>query len=263
MISDAAGMLDPAEWRGRLGEIETQVCRIEIPVTGGSVRGTGFLVGPDTVMTNQHVVERLMAGTADVSRVRLRFDFKRLADGVTVNPGTEVSLDADEWLVASAPPSEVDNLTDPGDRVPDPGELDFALLRLAVPAGEQPIGENASDDAPQRGWIALGNSGDPVVGAPVFIMQHPAGEPVKLAIDSVLALNDNETRVRYMANTDKGSSGSPCFDINLKLIALHHSGDPDFDADHKPAYNQGVPVTALVGRLEALEVPIAGPPGGD
>jgi Effector-associated domain 1/Trypsin-like peptidase domain len=250
MIADGAGMLDPMNWRGRLGQIETQVCRIEIPVVGGSVRGTGFLVGPDEVMTNHHVVKRLIDCEAEVDRVRVRFDYKRLEDGITVNPGTEVQLNQD-WLIATAPPSDVDELVDPGERLPGPGELDFALIRLSTAIGDEPIGGNASPEAPARGWIKLDLAPEPSQGAPLLILQHPAGEPVKLAVDSVLGTNANKTRIRYRANTESGSSGSPCFDINLDLVALHHSGDPDFDPEHKPQYNEGVPVNALVTHLGA------------
>ena len=78
-------------------------------------------------------------------------------------------------------------------------------------------------------------------------MQHPRGEPLKLALDDdgVLSLNENETRLRYETNTDKGSSGSPCFTFKWDLVALHHSGDPDFDPAHKPTYNEGIPMTAI------------------
>jgi hypothetical protein len=258
MINEAAGLLDPVSWRSRLAQIETQVCRIEIPVTGGSIKGTGFLAGPDEVMTNHHVVKRLIEGTADVDRVRLRFDFKRLANGTDVNPGTEHSLDPADWLVSSAPPSAVDEMVDPGDAVPEPNELDYAVLRLATAIGDEPIGDNASPGAPPRGWIQLDGAPEPEAGAPVFILQHPSGEPVKLAIDAVRGLNANKTRLRYRANTESGSSGSPCFDINLNFVALHHSGDPDFDPAHKPEYNEGIPAAALLGHLQQAGVALGG-----
>ena len=48
--------------------------------------------------------------------------------------------------------------------------------------------------------------------------------PLKLAPDTeaVLSVNANGTRVRYANNTEPGSSGSPVFDINWNLVALHH-----------------------------------------
>ena len=50
-----AGFSDIAQWRARLGQAELAVCRIESPAW--RALGTGFLVGPDLVMTNRHVVD--------------------------------------------------------------------------------------------------------------------------------------------------------------------------------------------------------------
>jgi V8-like Glu-specific endopeptidase len=74
---------------------------------------------------------------------------------------------------------------------------------------------------------------------------------LKLAVDtkSVLDVNANQTRVRYATNTEAGSSGSPAFDFHWNLVALHHLGDPAYD--HPPAYNQGVPIDKVRGRIVA------------
>jgi V8-like Glu-specific endopeptidase len=78
-------------------------------------------------------------------------------------------------------------------------------------------------------------------------MQHPDGGYLKLAIDSeaIIGQNTNGTRVQYRTNTEKGSSGSPCFNSNWELVALHHSGDPNYELLHKPAYNEGIPMYAI------------------
>jgi V8-like Glu-specific endopeptidase len=60
---------------------------------------------------------------------------------------------------------------------------------------------------------------------------------------------ENNTRVRYRTNTEEGSSGSPCFNQDWELVALHHSGDPNFE---RPAtYNEGIPFEAILKRLAA------------
>ena len=59
----------------------------------------------------------------------------------------------------------------------------------------------------------------------------------------------NGTRVTYTVNTEGGSSGAPCFNTDWELVALHHSGDPNFDPDHKPEYNEGIPIAAIVALL--------------
>jgi V8-like Glu-specific endopeptidase len=84
---------------------------------------------------------------------------------------------------------------------------------------------------------------------PILILQYPKTQPLKLALDTegVLRLNSNGTRVRYATNTEGGSSGSPCFNINWTLVALHHYGDPSYG---QPKYNQGIPVNMIRDRLK-------------
>jgi V8-like Glu-specific endopeptidase len=93
---------------------------------------------------------------------------------------------------------------------------------------------------------------------PLMIAQHPDGKSLKLAVDteSVIGVNAGQTRVRYATNTEAGSSGSPVFDLDWNLVALHHLGDPAYD--HPPSYNQGVPINkirdrlAISGKIQAL-----------
>jgi V8-like Glu-specific endopeptidase len=86
---------------------------------------------------------------------------------------------------------------------------------------------------------------------PLMIAQHPDGKPLKLAVDtdSVIGLNPTGTRVRYATNTEAGSSGSPVFDLEWNLVALHHFGDPAYE--HPPSYNQGVPIDLIQKRIAA------------
>jgi Trypsin-like peptidase domain/Effector-associated domain 1 len=247
MIEDDQGFLDPAEWRSKLGQIETRVCQIEYLIDGSRVTGTGFLVAPDLVLTAQHVVEPIVGGKAEPGSVRLRFDFKKLADQTIVSPGVEFSLD-DDWLVDQSPPSPVDEMVDPGGQVSEPDQLDYALLRVAGEPGLGPVGLKSEPGAPPRGWIS--GSKDARPGTTLFVVQHPDGMPIRLAPGMVGEVNANATRVRYNANTLGGSSGAPCFDVNWELVALHHSGDPNFEPFHHPTYNEGIPLAAIRAKLE-------------
>jgi formylglycine-generating enzyme required for sulfatase activity len=256
-IRPTNGLLDVAGWRTRLGRIEAQVCRIEINSGASCTYGTGFLVAPDVVMTNCHVVEAVLEGSqgransrgivAQPGDVVLRFDYKKSADGVTIKSGRVFGLAADKWLIDKSPNCRADKL-------PRPDELDYALLRIDGDPGNQPIGsENAEPGATLRGWIEIPRETfDFQPSTPLYILQHPQGEPLKLAIDTeaIIGVNKNRTRVRYKTNTERGSSGSPCFNQNWQLVALHHSGDPNFDPEHKPEYNEGIPISAIRALLE-------------
>ena len=136
--------------------------------------------------------------------------------------------------------------------MPEPDRLDYALLRVDGDAGNRPVGDNAPPGAPARGWLTVSPHADTFpVDSPIFIVQHPDGEPMQLALDSqaVIKVNSNGTRVQYRTNTVGGSSGSPCFNKDWELVALHHSGDPNFAALHHAEFNEGIPFAAIKGLL--------------
>jgi V8-like Glu-specific endopeptidase len=231
--------LDIRVWQSRLSEIERRVCRVELE---GNAVGTGFLVGPDTVLTNWHVFEAAK-NQGKIAGLGCRFDYELLPDG-KVQPGQLVMLQAG-GLVDSSPYSVAEGTDKPDNPLPTTAELDYALLRLASRVGEQQV------DGAARGWIALPKAVLPLTAdGPILIVQHPQGTPMKLAMDTqaVIGLNGNGTRINYRTNTDPGSSGSPVFTMDWDLVALHHSGDP---AWVNPTYNQGVPIELVRQRIEA------------
>jgi hypothetical protein len=248
IIVPAVPFSDVGAWRARLGELECQVCRVEIPAGLKATVGTGFLVAPDLCLTNHHVVQPLIDKHAEPADVRLRFDFRRADDGTVVSEGTCFPL-ADDWLAASRPPSRADD--DPAAGLPADDELDFALLRLAGEPGNSPAGRaDQVPNSPPRGWIrSVGEA--PEAGHPLSILQHPDGAPLKIAFGHSTGLNTNGTRLRYTVNTAGGSSGSPCLDAQLDLVGLHHAGDPNFDTGHQPEYNAAIPIRAITDYLSA------------
>lgn len=244
IVRERTDFVDLLPFLARLAALEGQVCRIEIPE--GQPQGTGFLVGPDLVLTNRHVVAHLLDGGGDPGALRARFDFARTSAGDLVRQGAVFGL-ADDWLLGERPHGQADLTGDPTD-VPADGELDFALMRLAEPAGDQPRGGQAGPGNPPRGWIDLAGQGaPPVVGADVFILQHPEGSPLKLAMGRVTELAGGGRRLRYDANTLGGSSGSPVFDNAFRIVGLHHAGDPNFAV--LASFNQAVPIAAIVAWL--------------
>jgi S1-C subfamily serine protease len=233
--------IDSEVWLARYGELEGQVCRIET-ATGGPI-GTGFLVGPGRCLTNHHVIDG-----RDPAAIRLRFDYRRAANGRDLYDGTICRL-AEPWFEALSPPSPLDLLPDTGGSLPAPDQLDIAVLTVAGSPGNRPVGRGAeAPDAPSRGWIRMAD----VPAAPgdaLFVLQHPAGEPLKLAVGSVIDVNVNGTRLRHRANTRPGSSGSPCFNARLELVGVHHAGDPLHESQGPPRYNSAVPAPAILSWL--------------
>jgi hypothetical protein len=230
-----AKFLNLAILRTKLPLLEGQVCWVDIPGGGG----TGFLVGPDLVLTNDHVIQSLQEGKAMWQDVKCRFDYKQAIDGTTLDrkKQTEVALDTTNPLVDNRPPSQFDWNPTLGDAGPE--EIDCALLRLAENVGDTPVGGGMGDpQAQRRGWINATVTPPPLAaGNQVFLLQHPKGEPLQLSIGTVKEFNVSGTRLRYDANSKDGSSGSPCFNVDLQLVALHHARDPA----NPPKWNQAIP----------------------
>ena len=246
LLNEENIQFDVAIFRKTVADIESRVCRIDL---GTAPAGTGFLIGPSAVMTNYHVVKNVIDGKSPSSDLKLRFDYKLLEDGTTINSGTVVDL-ASDWLIDSSPYSEVDTKPEPKPGMPQLDELDYAVLRTASEVGDEDMGKVALPgfDSP-RGFVKLPSVDDVhdfESNKVLFIMQHPLGSPMKLTANIFRSMNGNDTRVTYLNDTEPGSSGSACFSANWELVALHHSGDPEF----KPEYNEGIPMHAIVKLLQ-------------
>lgn len=158
--------------------------------------GTGFMVSPRLMMTNNHVLET----PAQASHSQAEFNFEAGLGG-----NMEPSI-----LVRLAP--EVFFLTDRG--------LDYSLVAL------HPEAEPAA-----YGWLPLiEEQGKVMVGEWVNIIQHPNGEPKQLALRENLVVDELERFLHYRTDTAPGSSGSPVFNDQWEVVALHHSGVPERDA---------------------------------
>jgi hypothetical protein len=165
--------------------------------------GTGFLVAPGVLMTNEHVLgSAVRAGAASV-----QFQYE-LDLGLRELSGHEFRLEPERLFLA--------------DR-----DLDFALV--AVSDRSDPGGCPLAD----FGYLPLaGVEGKIHVGQPVNIIQHPDGGRKQIVFrESGLKLlpKQVDTVAHYTGDTKPGSSGSPVFSDSWEVIALHHSGVPDMD----------------------------------
>ena len=265
MLDPVRGFTDPMAFLRRFGQITKCVCRISVPSDAGVEYGTGFLIGDETVITNYHVMKAVIenASGADRKKVRFLFDYHTGPDGQTISSGVEYRLvdDEAEWLVDSSPYHEADTvirqLADnlAIDRPID--HLDYAVLRLADKPGTKRLGQKPTTDGEIRGHLELPVDSEQRFQedfkggtAAVFVFQHPSKKPLLLDLGAVLGVNVNRTRVLYTVNTQHGSSGSPCFNTKLELIALHHAGGKDWPAGIEYLYNQGIPI----GRIRELMV---------
>ena len=228
VVNVRAGFRSATAFLTRLLRLAGRVCLVEV-VTGGRLvsGGTGILVGPDLVVTNHHVLQRVLDGPSSPDDVRCTFDFHELADG-TRSQGSVHGLAA-SGLVASSPN--------------EPAGLDYALVRLDGRPGAHRL-----PDGTERGAFELRASTPiPVVDTPLLILQHPERLPMQLAWenDGVVGVDDDGMRISHAVNTENGSSGSPCLTYDLELVALHHARASDTGAKH----NRAVPIAKIAAEL--------------
>jgi hypothetical protein len=265
VLDPQRGFSNPIEFLQRFGQLVKCICRIAVPSDAGMEYGTGFLIGNETLITNYHVMQRLIEKQLGTERTEVSFLFDYFTDpsGETVSKGVEYKLvNNDEWLIDCSPYHKDDlvvrevsaNLAI--DRPVDC--LDYAVVRLAGEPGKKQLGVNPTEGGATRGFIELPSNTDSrfatdfeIGKAAVFIFQHPSKEPLRLDWDkpAVLGVNGNGTRVLYRVNTMHGSSGSPCLNAKLELIALHHAGGKDWPAGVDYLYNQGIPIGKIWERL--------------
>ena len=249
-IRESNHFLDVSAWCRRLSDIESRVCRVESTTTGAL--GTGFLIGPSAVITSYHVLEELVKGDILPSEIRFRFDYKVMENGTPLSEGVFHHL-ADDWLLDFSPYSQHDNQNAHTSGEPADDELDYVLIQLAGAPGNEQIktGSYSASVQRKRGFISVPKPHPPSRSSgALFILQHPHGRPLKLALDTdaVIGFNGRGNRVRYRTNTESGSSGSPCFDADWNLVALHQGANSS-GSDLHHEYNQGIPFSCITSLL--------------
>lgn len=207
------------------------VGRVVIRGSDGRVAGygTGFLVSRDLLLTNHHVLPSADVATGSA----LELDFQRSLDGALL-PVVELRFDPARFFVADQ-------------------ALDFAMVAVAgSPASTAPYG-----------WCRLTDAqGTVVVGECVTIVQHPRGREKEVVLRENKLVDIPEQVLHYVTDTEPGSSGSPVFNDQWEVIALHHASVPDAQARTAGAsgttgggfLNEGIRISRILRHLEAADL---------
>ncbi len=90
------------------------------------------------------------------------------------------------------------------------------------------------------------------------LSQGELGGPKRIAIRSnfyygSVSIETQPERIRYLTDTEPGASGSPVFDDNWKVVALHHAAVKVPESQYKGEVikynNQGILITAILDNL--------------
>ncbi len=178
-------------------ERAASVCRVEF--SHMNRMGTGFLIAPNLVLTNYHVLKEIPEEDLieNAKKAVLYFGKVSSGDGIEAK-GKEFHLIDTDPVPASSPV----NL------------LDYALLRV-----EDKI-KNEESVQPSPFSMQL-----PVKRESLNILQHPNGKEMKLARNSngVIEVREDLGRLQYFTQAQCGSSGSPCYNKDWEVVGIHHA----------------------------------------
>lgn len=226
----------PEEGLADIGQILQLVLnarrRIALIRRGGHGVGTGFLVGPDVLLTAAHVQGLAQWPPDSVADLEAVFDF---FDQGRTEQETGVPVPVTQFLDGSKPTvneqlGAATTWDAPADR------LDFALFRLGRAIGSE---TTADEGRPVRGFYQVREEPYDLTGDQLLcIPQHPLKMFQKWSwVRRHADTNAGGTRIRYQTNTLQGSSGSPVISVDGRLVAVHHYSTG--------RQNQGVPIAPI------------------
>jgi hypothetical protein len=235
--------LDLAFLSGGLG-MAAAVARINVPrfengvqIMAGAgpwvLRGTAWLVAPGMAITNHHVINARLSDEPDASAADLELQAKgaTLEFDVDTKDAAPTRVTVAKLLAASK-------------------GLDYALLDLTG-APARPIPRLI----PQA--VVL----DPTTRMAVNIVQHPRGEYKQVAFRNNLVTFADATTMRYVTDTDYGSSGSPVCDDGWRVVALHRGArsapEANFQGKTGAFVNYGSQIQAVMDEVRAQDSTMA------
>lgn len=182
-------------------------------VTSDSL-GTGFLVsGKNLLLTNNHVI----SDKRDLGHVKIQFNYQRDHQG---KPLESVSYSCDPDFFQTS-------VTD-----------DWTLIKL----NDNPVDH--------FNFLSL-KAQSPETGSYVNIIQHPGGEYKQIGLYHNIVNFVSDDKIRYFTDTLPGSSGSPVFDSQWNVVALHHSGGYfPVKNGSKILCNEGIHINKVLSGIE-------------
>jgi hypothetical protein len=190
------------------------VGRITIPGNGYVEVGSGFLIKDNLLITNNHVIPDKSAA----KRALIEFDYEESEKGLPVIP-SPFTLDPESFFITN----EKD---------------DFTAVKI--------VGDANSS----FGKLVLKNQ-QVKPGDFVNIIQHPGGRYKQIGLYHNVVTYADDYLVQYLTDTEPGSSGSPVFNSQWEVVALHHSGGmlQEPGIQKKMLRNEGIAIGRIIGGL--------------
>lgn len=190
--------------------------------------GTGWLVAPGLLFTNHHVINARNPNEPPAPEIDLRKQAENTIAWFDYRQEGEERPDVRcVELVAFDRP------------------LDYALLRL-----------EKTEAVMSRGQLAVAHTQPPLVqGSRLNIVQHSGGGPLRYAIRNNFYIGAGQApfQLRYLTDTQAGSSGSPVLIDTWEVVAMHHAfrevPKETYKGDTIKYHNEGIAIHAILDSL--------------
>lgn len=188
---------------------------------------TGFMVSENLMLTNWHVFRTI----EEVADSEIQFHYELNTSG---NPGTALSfkLQSDKFYHSNE-------------------ELDYCFVAVS------PLDISGREKLSTIGYIYI----DPTLGKlgnereeALNIIHHPDGDYMQLSIRENLFVKITPTSIWYETDTAPGSSGSPVFNDQWQVVALHHMGVGKKNDAGEYIDKNGKEIPKINGKIDASKV---------
>jgi endonuclease G len=189
------------------------VCRVVSPAGVG----TGFLINPGVLVTNNHVVRT----PSDAAHTVLEFNYEEDIAG-NLRDVVRYRLDPEHFFTSV--------------------ELDCTAVNVR-PA-------SCGESLERWGKLSAETEKPVTLQDHVTIIQHPLGGIKQICVTDNRVINVFGNFIQYTTDTASGSSGSPVFNDRWRVVAIHHKGGDlvkNGRGDHVFA-NQGVLMSAIIAQ---------------
>lgn len=194
-------------------ELALRAARSVVHITTSDSLGSGFMIAPDLVMTNHHVI----GSAAQATQCRFTFGYELDAQGAERPAQSAHVLQGGVFYTNADLDTTVVQIQSPG--------FTFEPLTIFPTSVRKE--------------------------ARVSIIQHPGGSYKKISMQNNFVQYADARVVQYTTSTEPGSSGSPVFNGDFHVVALHHAGGmiPEPSSTQRYLRNEGISMMSIMDDL--------------